>query len=168
MFKRLILLLLIGANLHAMNQVDNEAGESNGKWSTTKKIAVIGAIGVGSTAIVYAPVFLSVGTVVGTKAGAATLAAAKAWAYTGTSMAVKGTIATALWAKSAFIAAPLTTKISVSIYGAYGGKWAKECFYPTPEQELIKLMREEASEQPFEMQLKEAFKKNQELHAKKS
>lgn len=165
MFKKFIILLLLAANLSAMNPTNDEREVSSSKWSPTKKIAVFGAIGVGTGAVtlVCAPILFPIGAIVGSKSASAIVAAKIA-----ASTAISGSISAALWAKSSFVAAPLATKISLSISGAYGGKWAKECYYPTPEQELAKLMKEEASEKSFKEQVKEAFKRNQKLHNKKN
>lgn len=127
---------------------------ADGSMSTTKKVVIIGVVGVAAVAaaLIIGPLVLPASTVAAIKAAAAA-AAAKA---TAAGVAVKSAATAAIPAVNA--TAPYVTGAKASLL--LGGL-IKEQVSPNTEQKLAKLLKEELVEKPFEEQLREAFEKQQ-------
>jgi len=148
---KIAVLLLINTSLLAMDPAQTTNNQADNKFSTTQKIAIVGAVGVGVVVLgVVSGPFL-VPTIAVAKTGA-TLVTVKA---TAAAVTIKSATASAIPVIKA--AGPIIGQVKTATFGAYT---AKKYFFPSEEEKLNQLRREEALEKPFKGQVKEAFKRD--------
>lgn len=140
MIHRLVLLLLLSLNVLACSQAPTD-----GNFSTTKKVVIVGVatVALTATAVIVAPLILPVSAF----AAASTATAAATAKATAAGIAIKSAAVTAV---------PYVPYIHA---GYSGAKQAKKYLYPSKEQQVEGLRMEKALEKPFDQQLRDALAK---------
>lgn len=144
MIHRVVLLLLLSLNVLACSQAPTD-----GNFSTTKKVVIVGVANVAltATAVIVAPLILPVSAFAAASTATAAATAKATAKATAAGIAIKSAAVTAV---------PYVPYIHA---GYSGAKQAKKYLYPSKEQQVEGLRMEKALEKPFDQQLRDALAK---------